>query len=61
MNVPEAEVAVVGLGSMGCQALWQVARRGVAKLVMVSSSVLVLPAALRFPEGRDRGLTTGSP
>jgi len=32
MNVPEAEVAVVGLGSMGCQALWQVARRGVSAI-----------------------------
>jgi len=40
----DAEVAVVGLGSMGSQALWQVARRGV--------SVIGIE---QFVPGHDRG------
>src|SRR5438309_943889 len=32
MSSTEAQVAVVGLGSMGSQALWQLARRGVSAI-----------------------------
>src|SRR5438105_1034278 len=40
----EAQVAVVGLGSMGSQALWQVARRGVSAI-----------GVEQFAPGHDRG------
>jgi sarcosine oxidase len=48
MSGLDAEVAVVGLGSMGSQALWQVARRGV--------SVIGIE---QFAPGHDRGAGHG--
>jgi sarcosine oxidase len=44
MGALDAEVAVVGLGSMGSQALWQVARRGVSAIGIE-----------QFVPGHDRG------